>query len=122
SPWLFTRALLSRLTQIGAAHFRIVGQVASPALERQPARLEHVTPLRDGQGHRRVLLDQQYGDALTVDGLHRLEDLLDQHRRQPPGGPLQPEQPLAPTPGPPQGPPSAARRPRACPPPASAAP
>ena len=58
------------------------------ARRRAPSRtmspgLEHVAASRDGQRHGGVLLDEQDGHALPVDGLHGLEDLLHEDRRQP---------------------------------------
>ena len=52
------------------------------ALQAQAARLEHVGVVGDPQRGQRVLLDQQHGDALLADLLDRLEDDVDQHRRQ----------------------------------------
>src|SRR5512134_688105 len=56
--------------------------------------LHHVAVLGDRQRQRGVLLDQQHGQALlAVHALHDLEDLLDQHGRQPQRGLVQQDHP-----------------------------
>src|SRR5882672_10251222 len=70
------------LAQIGAADVGILSQLGCAARERDGARLQHVAAVGDLERHRRVLLDEENGRALTVDVLDRREDLLDEHRRQ----------------------------------------
>src|SRR6266568_150754 len=88
-------AMVSSLSQVCPADFGVVGQVARRALEHDAARLEHVAAAGDGQGHRGILLDEQDGHALLVDGQDRLEDLLDKDRRQSHGGLVEQQEPGA---------------------------
>ena len=92
---LSVRVSVQASPEIGAAHFGIAGELGGGPLQGDPARLEHVGAPRDGQRHRRVLLHQEDGHALPVDGLHGLEDLLDEHGGEAHGGLVEQEQPRA---------------------------
>src|SRR5262249_46182307 len=62
----------------------VLPQRVRTALQHDATRLHDVAVLGDGQGQRRVLLDEQHGEALLlVHALYDLEDLLDQHGGQP---------------------------------------
>ncbi len=71
------------LAEVRAAHLRVVGELRGRAAQHDGARLDDVAPLGDGQRHGGVLLHEQDRRALPVDVAHGVEDLLDEHGRQP---------------------------------------
>ena len=70
------------LPQVGLFHTGIIHQLLGVAFDGDGAGLQHVGAVRDGQRHFSVLLHQQDRDALFVDFLDDLENLLDQQRGQ----------------------------------------
>ena len=62
---------------------RVVAQLLRGAVVADPAALEHVGGLRDGERDVRELLDQEDADAGRGDGLQRRDQSLDDHGREP---------------------------------------
>src|SRR5262245_26406549 len=77
-----TRSGARSLAKIGPTDVGILAQLGGAAGQHDRAGLQHVAAMGDLERHRRVLLDQQNGRALSVDVHDRREDLLDEHRCQ----------------------------------------
>ena len=75
-------ARLQPAAEIGAAHGRIVLQVAGRTLADDAAVLQEIAAAADRQALRGVLLDQQHADAQVLDAAERLEQLLAHQRRE----------------------------------------
>src|SRR5690349_11498280 len=70
-------------TEVELLDVGVLAQRLGAALQHDAAVLHHVAVVGDGEGQRRVLLDQQHGELLlTIHPLHDLEDLLDEHGSQ----------------------------------------
>src|SRR5215470_15028342 len=67
-----------------------VGQLVDDA-----ALFHHVVAIRNRGGKAKVLLDQQNGEALLLEGAERAADLLNDDRREPLGRLVEQEQPRA---------------------------
>src|SRR5689334_15848139 len=72
--------------EIGLAYLGAARELVGPAGGDHASLREHVAVVGDGQRLVHVLLDQEHGDAASVDLAHDIEILLDQERRQPERG------------------------------------
>src|SRR6185436_4681939 len=73
-----------RQAEIELLDVGITAERLAAALQYDPAVLHHVAVVGDGEGQRRVLLDQEHRQLLlAVEPPHDLEDLLDEHGREP---------------------------------------
>src|SRR2546425_3252637 len=71
------------LTEVGLPHHLVGAQPLRAIGEDDLAGLQDVAAIRDGEGHGRVLLDEQDRGALLVDVADDLEDRLHQDRCEP---------------------------------------
>jgi hypothetical protein len=67
--------------QVGQAHGFVLQQVGRRPLQHEPAGLQHVAAMGDGEGHAGILLDEQHGGAALIDVTNDREDLLHDDRR-----------------------------------------
>lgn len=86
------QAYLPAQTEDAPLHFVALPQLAGRARGGHPALGEEVRAGGDLQSAVDVLLDQEHGDPLRVDGPDGLEHLVDHHRSQPEGRLVQQEQ------------------------------
>src|SRR5262245_41555766 len=69
--------------KVGLPQVLVLEQLARRPFEHEPSGRQHVAAVRDREGHVRILLDDQHGDARLVDLLDDLEAPLDEDRREP---------------------------------------
>src|SRR3972149_7010703 len=79
STYSFMRSGSRAEAQVGALDARVVPKVGRRSFERVEAAFHDVGPIREVQRMVHVLLDEQDGQALRLELLDDLEDVLDQH-------------------------------------------
>src|SRR5687768_15132716 len=82
---------MTSFSQVCASNVGVAGQFRGGARKHDDSCFQDVATVCNGQGHGRVLLDEQDRRALAVDGIDGGEDLLDEHGRQAHAGLVQQE-------------------------------